>query len=1666
MHPVLPRIDVPELLVERVRELFDSNRPLQALAATEGFPLDRWPWGAPAVLASRVMSWLGAARAASRLRILNHRHARWHDEAWLYWLFQVQESRGVLASLRATEQILREHPFDDDPTIRFDVLSHLAQLLSVFRDFPRAYAAIDEAIAAFPERPWFPATKAMVLMAADRREEAIEWADRALEVRPGYRLAVLHKADALIQLGRLDEAVGLLEHELAATEVAAYAGLLQSIASERDDAVAALAALEEFRRRQPLLEQGGIGAYQARRADLLLRLGDLAGASEAAALSNSFFHKEVAARLSAPGAAERRRVRLNVPFVRQHHLTCAPATLAALSAFWGRPANHLEIAEKICYDGTPHFHQRVWAEQNGFVVAEFTVSYSVTKAVIDAGIPFAMATTEPTSSHLQAVIGYDDRNGVVIMRDPTSSHFTEALAEPYFLRFGATGPLGMILIPAEEASRLEGLDLPDRHLHDLAHALAGSLETHQRDEAARCFDALEKAAPGHRIVELARLSLAGYDADMRAEELAATRLHAMFPEDQWATFTFFRLRSRTAPHAESIALLDSIRLTKDAAPVFELQHAFLLAADGRRLEGTEKSFRRYLRFVPQDVTGLSGLADTLAASNRHVEALDVRRLAATVDDTNETTASLYFSACRQLNRAEEGLEFLRNRFEAYGSKSAGPAIAAFQAYEALERREEGFRLLDVALAKRPDDGLLQLFLADALGAVGRLNEAREALDTARSKVSKIQWLRRAAIFSARVEDNAAARGHWEALLALNPLDADAQRAVISLTAEIDGIDAALQRLSFLASQHPEFHPLLELQSEWYLREGKFEDAGRALRRIIADFPLADWPYRGLSHILVQQGKHDESIAAARHAIELAPHLTYSHGQLGEALAAARRFEEAGEAFRRSLELSIDNAASMRGLLEACPDAASRLAAVAFLREQLVSQTTSGTGVLSFADIARLHLEPEELRAILEEARGARPDLVATWTALTDSLIDRGDFDAARAEATAMLARFPYAPATHRLLSIIEQRSGNLRAAESAWRQALHVVPGWTYAMRCLGETLEGLGRLEEAIGIYRRAVAYSPLEAANHGMLADVLWRTSRREEALASVERAVLADPAYHWAWGKLREWAESLGTADAALETSRELTRRRPSDPRSWLALAETAWASRDFDLAVSALEEGLAIAPMNIELWDTKATILVHRGDLVGALAACTPSVFDGRVPRELRGRRCWVLIQAGKSDEAGAELDAVIAEQPDYVFARSLRYDMHSQREEFHAARRHAAHLARLVPSDPVAHGRVAETWIREGQLDKAIPSLRRALSVDPSYTYAVRHLLDHATDQGDPHEVENVLAHARRFLDPVFTLRCEVVARAALAQKPLLAKAFSDFLRLENIPVETADEVYAAALGADPKPVRTMLEKAVTSGSLTSGSLVRVWVGRHTGTPASVAARLRKAKLPSETAEEGWDSLLYCLDATTINGFLTSHRRDYQAGRLWAAAGARLAALGHRRAAGRWFADWKSHPGLEPDSLIDAIHAIEAHAGPIESAPLRRLLMSSPTVFRDRYLHAVGLAWTEAREGNGPAARQLLQGIDPSTLVAYYQAVFHFTQVLLSAIPDDRPAGERREAIVSHWAEAKAVCDTYNGDPALRWYKRLTAKHAAKHPDAAMLSRFAASGLWGWLRSWW
>ncbi len=286
---------------------------------------------------------------------------------------------------------------------------------------------------------------------------------------------------------------------------------------------------------------------------------------------------------------------LDVGFVRQHYQTCAPATLTAIARFWGKEGDHLALATEICYDGTPNHRERSWAEQNGWVAREFTVTWPSAIALLDRGVPFTLTTVETRSAHHQAVIGYDARRGTLLIRDPTLPQAGEAMAEEFLSRYRSVGPRGMALVPLERSGLFDGLDLPEATLHDQLHRLQEALRQHDRALAACAHDALRLLAPGHRLELVGRHALAYYDCDPAAMLAAVVELLEIFPDDvnlRLSQLSYLRTLGR---RDERLALYREVSARPAGDPILYQQYAQELLPDARERATVVRLISRALR---------------------------------------------------------------------------------------------------------------------------------------------------------------------------------------------------------------------------------------------------------------------------------------------------------------------------------------------------------------------------------------------------------------------------------------------------------------------------------------------------------------------------------------------------------------------------------------------------------------------------------------------------------------------------------------------------------------------------------------------------------------------------------------------------------------------------------------------------------------------------------------------------------------------------------------------------------------------------------------------------------------------------------------------------------------------------------------------------------------
>lgn len=1609
--------------LRRVRDLYDRGLYLQAWTEAEKLgPLRQWRGTSARVLAGRLAGNLGAQRLGRVLHFRAWRDDRSNLEALYSYAYALLDRRGPLDSWNVLKPggDFAEAP---DP-LRSDLYALRAEIASLLRDFDTAEHWLARAEKLTPDRAWTHVARSRVLEHEDRYEEALEAVRKGLALRPWYRPAVQAMGHLLQLLDRDPEALTFLREASRQIESGAVVVQIAALEVELGHHAEARKTCERIEALHPLLEEDLRTWLSARRCDTAYACGDLSAARDHALRIKTPFYQRFAERLS-DGQVDGRRVLLPVGFVRQHHMTCAPATLSAISRYWDMSAEHLTVAEEICYDGTPAHSERRWAEQNGWTAREFTVTWESARALIDRGIPFTLTTVEPASAHLQALIGYDGRRSSYIVRDPYQRNYGEFLNPEMLDRYRSTGPRGMMLIPRAKESTLEGIELPEASLYDFLYALQQALERHDREEARKAHEILAGKAPGHRLTLHARRTLASYDADRVTQLACVEDLLKLYPEDANLLLEKLGHLREMGRRDERLELLRRQCAKDDSPALFWQQYARELSHDARRADEAMGLLRRAIRSMGRDAESYHSLAGILWNRRRLDEAMELYRFAACVEDRNERYAQSYFIAARHLRQTAAALLFLRNRFRRFGRKSGWPARTLFWAYEQLDRAREALQVLEEALQLRPDDGELLLFASDVYDRYGPADKAAAALKAAEGRSHRTAWLRAAAHQAGTRGELKKSLELWRQVVDAEPLAMDAQSAAVQLCAETEGRAAAVEQLGRAVARFPHHAGLHQLWIEW-LRDGDPAVYEQAIRGLIEINPDDAWARRELALRLTTARRLPEALEQA----DLACRLELSSGShyiRSRVLAASGRVEEAREACRDAIRLSVDMDAAIYDLVGACDTIEQRREALEFVRKELIRQVIFGDGVITFRQVARDTIEPEELKKLLMEALEARPDLWHAWSAVVRQLADMDLLPEALDRATQATERFPLVPRLWVDLAHVHQLLGDFAGERSALEQAVRINPSWGTASRELAAAHERAGDFARAKAVMEQAIQRTPLDSYNHGGLAQMLWKLGEKEAALDRLAHAVRLEPGYEWAWGRLSDWARELGRREVPEKLARDLTERRGGEARSWMVLAQTLEGPERLDERLRALEKSIQLNPRLTDARDLQASLLAGAGRFAEALAACG----GADAPLILRGRAAWIEARRGNRPAAIAKMSRAVTDDPSYYWGWMQLADWHAEegnkKEYLDAAR----HLVRLAPQNEVALGYLGDAKLKNGDRAGAKADFRRAAELEPDYSFGVLTLFDLHLEDGELEAAESLLALARRHIGGPYVAAREI---QLLAKRGKPGDALAVLRSLSAMPTEDRWPFDAAmkALESSAAAQEALLEAAVAVGA--NPLVGSIWARSVTDSKrwkecVEGLGRL-KGRLWVEAASEYVRALATARKTSELDRFVSASRerlRDETP--TWGAVGNAFESLGRAAACIEWMADWRVRDGVRPWMLSALVVSHRASRSPDEALEAGRGALKMPPD-HSYPLHRLWVSFEEAVRGDAASGRSALEEIGSDSLNSYYKCL----RRLLQAVVEGSADGLRAAAV---------LMPTLDQEPALLHAYRQALKRIAR-----------------------
>lgn len=455
----------------------------------------------------------------------------------------------------------------------------------------------------------------------------------------------------------------------------------------------------------------------------------------------------------------------------------------------------------------------------------------------------------------------------------------------------------------------------------------------------------------------------------------------------------------------------------------------------------------------------------------------------------------------------------------------------------------------------------------------------------------------------------------------------------------------------------------------------------------------------LGRLYLACGLNVAAAAVLHNATVLEPETFRWHYYLGALQHQERRLEESEKSLRRALELAPGDLPSLLRLADVVL-VAGRPAAARELYSRALELAKAGSSEHAFAHhgLGRIAVAGEDwasAAAHFEAALAAAPEASALRRLLALAYRELGDVERARAELRAGGA-IPVAfadPLMDELAGL--DTGGRLWAALAARRR----------------------GDLEQAVVLYRQAIAREPGVASYHRSLADVLALRGEIDGALAALERALELEPEHvsaHLQLGELRLQHE--GSSEAALASLRRAVALAPEHREARLALGRALAVAQRHDEALPHYDEAVARDPRDPRARFLRARSLARLGR--DAAAAADLEAVLAAEPGNVRARLdlATVLARQGESRRALELFETALElelDDGDRVLALFSAASLRQQQGDAAAAILLYRAALELAPDLKDAHFNLAAALASSGQDSAAAEHFRRAVELDPA-----------------------------------------------------------------------------------------------------------------------------------------------------------------------------------------------------------------------------------------------------------------------------------------------------------------------------------------------------------------
>jgi len=242
------------------------------------------------------------------------------------------------------------------------------------------------------------------------------------------------------------------------------------------------------------------------------------------------------------------------------------------------------------------------------------------------------------------------------------------------------------------------------------------------------------------------------------------------------------------------------------------------------------------------------------------------------------------------------------------------------------------------------------------------------------------------------------------------------------------------------------------------------------------------------------------------------------------------------------------------------------------------------------------------------------------------------------------------PSEQQLQSLINLHiQSQYQVALNKGSHLLEQFPNSINLYNIIGAAYQGLGKLEEAIDAYGRAISIEPDYAEAHKNRGNALQEQRKLEEAIDAYNKAISIEPDYAEAYNNMGVSLKDCGNLDEAINAYKKAISIEPNFAEAHYNIGNALHEQRKLDEALGAYSKTISIEPDYAEAYNNMGNVLKDQGKLDEAIETYHKALTIEPDFAEVYNSMGIALKYQGKLDEAINAYNKAILIKPDFADA---------------------------------------------------------------------------------------------------------------------------------------------------------------------------------------------------------------------------------------------------------------------------------------------------------------------------------------------------------------------------------------------------------------------------------